>query len=170
MKKLILTLFLIVPFVVSSQCLRNSFLNILDEYIKKETQQKSVDKDSIVISAYFDKIDDGYAINLSMYELKYFPNTDSLKMYNNVRMIVRYPNKFKKKLSKYFKPIKERREFKEVKINTIYEPISNFLFQLKGNGRFYIISTSDDDYYYEKFKDKKMKFSKDLKFSKDISN
>jgi hypothetical protein len=172
MKKLIFTVFLILPFVVHSQNFEKTFLTILDEYIKHEPAKRGFGRDSILLYVSFNKINEvknDYMIGVSMHMFKYYPVIiDSLKTYNGVKMVVRYPKNMRKKLSKHFKSIKDTRKVKEEEVTTIYESVSNFVFQLHKNSEIYIVSTNEDDYYYEKFKVKKLKFSKDFKFMKDL--
>lgn len=193
MKKIIFLTFLVFPFLVNSQNLTKSLLTILDVYIEKEPEQKGFNKDSVIFVVSFfktDEIESNIGIFISMYDLKYYPITDSLKVYKGVKMRVEYPKNMRK-LSKYFKSITDMREIKDKEkkkefmsitngdgsskeiieiedYNPIYESTSNYLFQINKNNEIYIISTSDDDYYYKRFREKKLKFSKDLMFSKDL--
>jgi hypothetical protein len=171
MKKIILAFFLFASLGAFSQGIEKNFLCILDEYIKHEPIQKSFNKDSIIVTINISELNKGYAINLQIFELCYFPISDTLKMYNGVRMVVKCPVTIKDEIYKNFKIVNEFRKQKELKeddIYTIHESTSNCLFQINDKNEFYIISTPDDRYYHKRLKKRKSKFSKDLMFSEDL--
>lgn len=187
MKKLIFLVFLILPFVVHSQSLEKTFLTILDEYIKREPIKKRFCNDNVLLYVSFDKIKNEFALNLSMYDFRQYPIVDSLKVYKGIKMLVRYPKNMENKLSKYFEAIKDTRAIKEKEFMIItnedgsvekaeiddssimIESTSNYLFQINRKNEIYIIGAGySDDYYYKKFKEKKLKLSKKMLFSKDI--
>ena len=139
-------------FFSNAQNIEKSFLTILNEYIKHEPCEKKISKDSIIVTVYLRKVESNFVLNLSMYELKYYPNVDTIRTYNGVRMIVNYPINMEKELSKHFKQINEKRKMYKSEIVTIHESASDFLYQINKDNEIYIISTSDDDYYYKRLK------------------
>jgi hypothetical protein len=99
-----------------------------------------------------------------------YPILDSLKTYNGIKMIVKYPENMEEEFSKHFRSIKDNREKKDEEDISRFESTSNFVFQVNKNNEIYFIITSkhDDKYYYKKLKKRGLKFTKNLKFTKDI--
>lgn len=174
MKKLLfISLLLFVSFTLQSQSLKKNFFTILDEYIAREPNRKGFDKDSILLSVSifkFDEIENDFLIGISMYMFHDYPIKDSLKTYKGIKMVVKYPEEMKKELSKSFKSIKDTRKKEEEEFARRPESVCNYSFQVNQNNEIYFIITSkfEDKYYYKKLKKKGLKFSKDLKFTKDM--
>jgi hypothetical protein len=173
MKKIIFTVFLIVPFIVYSQGFKKVFFTILDEYIEREPLRKGFEKDKILLLVSVKEINKAkgdFLIGISMYMYEDYPILDSLKTYNGIKMIVKYPENMEEEFSKHFRSIKDNREKKDEEDISRFESTSNFVFQVNKNNEIYFIITSkhDDKYYYKKLKKRGLKFTKNLKFTKDI--
>src|SRR5690554_1583406 len=172
MKTVFYILFLFINFIGQAQCKTEIITIILEEHIKNELPEWDIDKDDIIICVNISNIDkENWAINIDAFPLNTFPNVEDVKKINDVRVKFDYNNtskKLKKKINKRYKNIEEIREveIQEFYSLTHYRGVS--VFQLNKHNEFYIISTSDDEYYYQKFNERKLKFSKDLKFSKEI--
>jgi len=191
MKKMIFILLLILPIAVHSQDFTKTILNILDEYIVHEPVKKEFDKNNMLLYVSIGQIygnKNNFSLNISMYEFVDYPIVDSIRIYHGAKMVVKCPPFIENNLFKNFKSIKDTREIKnqEKEFITVtdddgskktfeidyipkrIESISNRLFQInEKNELYYIVTGREDKYYYKKLKKKKMKFAKDLKFTKD---
>lgn len=155
-----------------TQCKTELIATILDEHIERELPRLNLSKDDIIIIvgiSYIEK--DDIAISIDAFPSETYPNVADVKKINGVRVKFYFngvSNKLIRKINKHFKTIDEIREVHvpELVSLTHYRGVSSF--QVNNKNEFYIISTPDDDYYYNRFKVRKLKFSRDLKFSKDF--
>lgn len=170
MKKILFFCLLLKCFFGFTQSKTELIAIILDEHIAREIPRLSISKDDIIIVVNIIE-DEKFLIGIDAIPLKTQSNFSDLKIINDVRVYFNFgnvSNKLKRKINKHFKTINEIREIhaSELFKLTHYHGVSTF--EINENNEIYIIVTPDDEYYYKKLKERKLKFSEDLKFTKDL--
>ena len=144
---------------------------IIDEHIKREIPRLNIEKDEIIIIVAVSFIDEDMTITIDAVPIYSFPDFENIKKTDGVNIkffFKNVPPEIINKIDKQYKTVKKKRKIAISKIAHLTHYKGICTFQVNKNNELYIITTPDDDYYYKKLKMRKLKFSSDLKFTKDI--
>jgi|SRR5690554_127300 len=152
-----------------AQCKTDVIATILDEHIKKELPILSLNKNDIIISvniSMYDKND--FLVDIDAFPLDIYPNVDNIKEINGVRVHLAFKNiskRIERKINLRFKNINEIREVIEPELQSLTYYAGKSSFQINRKDEIYVMFTPDDEYYYNKLKERGIKFSKDVLMS-----
>lgn len=152
----------------NSQKLENIFYKVLDEYITQEFPINGLEKEDVILFANVSDFEDEFQIHICAYEFANYPVMDSYYLYNNTKLLIECPEKYRSFFIEKFSIVKDTRTpSPESEITTIHESSRNLSIQINKKMEIYILISHNDSNYYKSLKGK-IKFDKNVKFTKDL--
>ncbi len=141
----------------------------MNVHIDREFSKLKLSKDENILTISITQLEDGdLYITIVACPLNLYPDANHLKKIKKLRVkfkLINIPIKTENIITNRFKTYNENSVIIKPKVFKLSECKEISTFQINNEKEIYIMITPDDEFYYEKLKNKKLKFSEDLQIT-----